>query len=554
MSNELLLKHWGQLVSHLENLTLGQAFTYTGYATTVVFTLGIVYFTALFFYQCHVLRAFRGPLAIPLVGNCYQSEALYLLRYLSRLRKRFGKVFTFFAFTKPYLVVCDPLAVRRILSDTKAFVKGVDYTNQFSVAFGEGLVTSNGEKHRKDRATFGKYFIRSNICKYMEKVNLKTKDAIAGMLSSGVHNIEHFFALLSLRVFMAFAIGYDFGERPQREEELCKAVSNGSWAVGRMITLGLPMWDIFPAVAVIRTGREELWRDMQEVVENRKAMLARGEGLDIDDCLAAMINERMNDKDMLDHLTTLLSAGHDTTAYFAAYMCFLLASHQDIQDRLRAEVISTVFKDGSMDMSAINLTGDDVGEMKYMQKVMQETLRLYSIIPCVSRLAAYDVHIKEANVTIPAGANLLIPMFLINRDPELWENPSEFNPERFEGRGAEFTSAKNGYFPFGYGTRTCIGNTLAQVGPHLSAFSLFSSPSFLLSSPTNSDQNPHHPSHSPLYLSLHPPCSSSRPSSWPTFCYTSDSSPMPASSPPSSPASRSRPAMASTSSSFRCEG
>ena len=110
----------------------------------------------------------------------------------------------------------------------------------------------------------------------------------------------------------------------------------------------------------------------------------------------------------------------------------------------------------------VHITGDDVGEMKYMQKVMQETLRLYSIIPCVSRLCTYEVHIKEANVTIPAGSNLLIPMFLINRDPELWESPSAFNPERFEGRGNEFTSAKNGYFPFGYGSRTCIGNTLAQ--------------------------------------------------------------------------------------------
>lgn len=253
-------------VEILKGLTISQVIWVAGLLASLIFTLGTVYFTGLFFHQCYVLRAFRGPLAIPFVGNCYQSEALYLLRYLSRLRKRFGKIFTFFAFAKPYLVVCDPLAVRRILSDTKAFVKGVDYTNQFSVAFGQGLVTSNGERHRKDRATFGKYFIRSNICKYMEMVNVKSKAAIKQMLigENGtpppkVHNIEHFFALLSLRVFMAFSIGYDFGQRPQREEELCKAVSNGSWAIGRMITLGLPMWDIFPAVAVIRTGRAELW-------------------------------------------------------------------------------------------------------------------------------------------------------------------------------------------------------------------------------------------------------------------------------------------------------
>jgi len=253
-----------QVLEQLQSLTWRDGLRIMSGTASLVLTLGIVYFTGLFFSQCWTLRAFRGPLAIPFVGNCYQSEALYLLRYLSSLRKRFGKIFTFFAFTKPYLVVCDPLAVRRVLSDTKAFVKGVDYTSQFSVAFGQGLVTSNGERHRKDRATFGKYFVRSNICKYMEMVNVKSIAAIQQMLlgdgTAKSHNIEHFFALLSLRVFMAFSIGYDFGDKPHREEELCKAVSNGSWAIGRMITLGLPMWDIFPAVKVIRQARVELWQ------------------------------------------------------------------------------------------------------------------------------------------------------------------------------------------------------------------------------------------------------------------------------------------------------
>lgn len=74
-----------------------------------------------------MLKNFKGPFALPIVGNCFQAEALFLLRYLGKLRKRFGKVFTFFAFTKPYLVVCDPDVVRRVLSDTKSFQKGNGY-------------------------------------------------------------------------------------------------------------------------------------------------------------------------------------------------------------------------------------------------------------------------------------------------------------------------------------------------------------------------------------------------------------------------------------------
>ena len=72
-------------------------------------------------------------------------------------------------------------------------------------------------------------------------------------------------------------------------------------------------------------------------------------------------------------------------------------------------------------------------ELIFDRYVMQETLRLYAIIPCVTRLASEEVHIKKADITIPKGAKMLVPMFLINRDPEMLERTSEFNPNRFSG-------------------------------------------------------------------------------------------------------------------------
>ena len=225
--------------------------------------------------------------------------------------------------------------------------------------------------------------------------------------------------------------------------------------MGRMIVLGLPSWDIMPAVRYLRFAADSLWVVFQGIISERKAQLAKGEAQDIDDCLSAMIANNVSDKDMRDHMITLICAGHDTTAFFSAYMCYLLATNQDVQDKLREEIQVTM-------KGKTELTADDMTEMKFLHNVMQETLRMYSIIPAVTRVATEEVHIKEANMTIPKGATVMIPLFLINRDPELWEKPSEFNPERFEGKG-DFTSAKNGFFPFGYGARTCIGNTLAQL-------------------------------------------------------------------------------------------
>lgn len=381
------------------------------------------------------------------------------MRYVSKLRKRFGKVFTFFLFSKPYIVVCEPVAVRRILSDPKSFPKGKDYADTFSIAFGMGLVTSNGEKHKADRGVFGKFFVRSNVAKFMGTINSLTIEAINQYLVNPnhkpqCHNIEEFFATLSLRTFALFGMGYDFRKYPEREKALTKVVSEGSLGLAQMVFLGLPAWNIIPQVAKIRKARTVLWEDLQDAIAQKKKSLEQGEAPD--DCLGAMLAINMPDSDMLDHISTLVSAGHDTTAYFSAYFSFLLSQHQDCQDKLREEIFSVLG-------DRTEVTADDVTEMKYLHKAMQECLRIYAIIPNVIRMANEEVHIKEANITIPKGANLLIPLFLMNRDPEIWDNPSVFNPDRFEGKGNEYTSAKNGFFPFGYGSRTCIGNMLAQL-------------------------------------------------------------------------------------------
>lgn len=435
--------------------------TVIGLALGALFLGYLLYGTIVFIKQCYMLRRFKGPLALPLVGNCYDMGALYVLRYLSKLRKKYGKIFTFFGPSKPYLVICEPAVVRRILSDPKTFPKGEDYTTYFNIAFGAGLVTSNGEKHKADRAVFGRFFIRSNVVKFMSTINSLAVEAIENSLvqpnkgQTFTVDIEQFFATLALRTFSLFAVGLDYRTNPAREKEICRLVSKGSFEMGQLMALALPLWDIIPQVRCCRQTRLELGYELTETVKARKALMARGETVP-DDCLTAMLTENMSSEAMLDHIVTLLCAGHDTTAFYSSYMVYLLGLYPEAQAKFVEDVKNVV---GDRE----EITADDVSEMKYVQKVMQEVLRLFAIIPNVSRLATEETHVKEVNVTIPKGATVLIPMFLINRDPDIWENPSEFNPDRFEGKGNEFTSAKNGFFPFGYGSRTCIGNVLAQL-------------------------------------------------------------------------------------------
>lgn len=67
-------------------------------------------------------------------------------------------------------------------------------------------------------------------------------------------------------------------------------------------------------------------------------------------------------------------------------------------------------------------------------------------------------------MVIPKDCNIFVPLIVMNKDPEIWDEPEAFRPERFADKsGADFTLAKNGFFPFSFGTRICVGNTLAQI-------------------------------------------------------------------------------------------
>jgi cytochrome P450 len=435
-------------------------------AFAVILASTALYYIVLCIRESWKLRAFRGPPAFPFIGNCYTPQVAFLLRFVTTLRKSYGKIFTLFLFSKAYLVVVEPTVVRRILSDTKAFTKGKDYTESFAVLFGKGLVTSVGEKHRKDRAIFNKYFMRSNVLTKTGVLNALTRKTINQLLiphtESGkpyALDIAHFFAVLSLRSFTQFAMNFDYSDNLEREEDICQRISDASCNIGWMLILSFPRLKIIPFIKSLMDMKTELGSDVMKQMEKRKKLVAAGEWKGEDDCVTAMLNSEMKITDVEDHAVSMIGAGHDTTAYFAAYFCLLLAEHPEIQDKLRKAVFEQL---GDRE----EVTGDDIVAIKYLHQVMQEVLRMYAIIPSMTRYSTEEVVIKSSpdcdEVIIPKNTNIYIPMYLLNRDPSIWVNPTKFDPDRFADMG-DYTNARAGFFPFGYGSRTCIGNTLAQI-------------------------------------------------------------------------------------------
>ncbi len=155
--------------------------------------------------------------------------------------------------------------------------------------------------------------------------------------------------------------------------------------------------------------------------------------------------EPMSDHELRDEMVTLLLAGHETTATTLAWVLHYLLAHADVHARLRAEIAAYGDPEripGSTDLPFLDAT-------------IKETQRLMPIIPMVGRRLHAPTTIGGHD--LPAGVVAAPSIYLTHRRPDLWEAPDEFRPERFLGkRPSPFE-----FFPFGGGTRACLGAAFA---------------------------------------------------------------------------------------------
>ncbi|XP_044740005.1 probable cytochrome P450 313a4 [Chrysoperla carnea] len=166
-------------------------------------------------------------------------------------------------------------------------------------------------------------------------------------------------------------------------------------------------------------------------------------------------NSNFTEEQLRNETNLMIFAGYETTAISLSYVLLHLAVYKDIQTKLYNEILEVV---GDINVDSINV--DDLPRLKYMDMVLKESMRIISTIPVISREASKDI--KIGNYTIPKGTNILIPIFTIHRNPEYWENPLKFDPERFTAENIK-NRHPYVYIPFGAGPRNCIGGRYAWI-------------------------------------------------------------------------------------------
>ncbi|CAI5976927.1 unnamed protein product [Closterium sp. NIES-65] len=162
----------------------------------------------------------------------------------------------------------------------------------------------------------------------------------------------------------------------------------------------------------------------------------------------------MDDQSLRDELMTLLVAGQETSAILLAWVCVQLAMHPEEQRRAAEEVWEV--------LGGQSPTHADVPKLKYLEAVIQETLRLMPPAYIVGRCACRDTRLGEWRV--PHGTTVLVSPYLLHRDPQQWPRALTFDPSRWLPGGDALPPADNpAYWPFGGGPRNCIGMGFALL-------------------------------------------------------------------------------------------
>lgn len=168
--------------------------------------------------------------------------------------------------------------------------------------------------------------------------------------------------------------------------------------------------------------------------------------------------KKLRQDEIVGQCLIMYIAGLETTSSALQFLFYLLAKHEDVQNKLIKE-IDDMFKESNKDNDS-SLGFEDVQKLPYLQAVIQESLRMYPPASIIFRLATQDATV--ANMPVPAGTGLWIPVHVVNRDPNNFPDPDKFNPERWMLPSSVIHPVLS-WLAFGGGPRHCVGQRLALL-------------------------------------------------------------------------------------------
>jgi cytochrome P450 len=374
--------------------------------------------------------------------------------------ERFGPVFTLRLFHSNVVFMLGPAANHYItVSHASNFSWRDGHFRDLIGLMGDGLLTIDGEFHRRSRMIMLPAFHREHIAASLDAIVQETTSALDQFTPGARIDLYAWTRRLAVRVAMRALFGVD----PDGEQ--ARSID----AAG-LFEEALSFYASEYVLRVLR-GPHTPWARLQQAarkldtliyseISRRRATGARGQ-----DILSLLLDAHdedgntLSDLQIRDEVMTLLFAGHDTTTSTVSFMFYELARHPEILARLLAEQDAKLpFSQGAP--SAADLQPLLSGELPELEMVLEETLRKYPPAWVGPRRAIEPFEFEGH--TVPARAFVNYCSWASHHLPDVFAEPEEFRPERFTP-DARAALPKGAYVPFGGGSRTCIGMRFGQL-------------------------------------------------------------------------------------------
>jgi len=377
------------------------------------------------------------------------------LAFLAALAERYGDIARIPLGTETLYLFNHPDLIREVLvTQHRNFHKGRGL-ERAKTLLGEGLLTSEGEFHLRQRRLAQPAFHRPRIAAYGATMAAYATSRRDRWRPGTVIDAHQEMMALTLAIVGKTLFDADV-EHEASEIGDALATTLASFNFSFFLPFGELLERIpIPATLRFRKARARLDATIYRLIEER-----RSSGTDHGDLLSMLLlaqdtegdGGRMTDRQLRDEAMTLFLAGHETTANALTWTWYLLSQHPAVEARLHAEV------DGTLGARAA--TADDVARLPYTRMILAEAMRLYPPAWIVGRRALAPFEVR--GFTIPARSIVLLCQYITHRDARWFPDPDRFDPDRWTPeRAAE--RPKFSYFPFGGGPRVCIGEPFAWM-------------------------------------------------------------------------------------------
>jgi len=394
------------------------------------------------------------PISLWTVMRGYRPDPL---ERWTRIRQEHGPVARYRFAGRDSYFVSGAEGIGRILQENAAnYTKEHPSYGMLRRLFGNGLFTSEGSFWLRQRRLAQPAFHRQRIAamgSVMTKAAAETAERWEQLESKGEPILMlPEMARLTLRVVGDTMFGASLAAR-------ASAVGAAWEVLNAQLAERFTRMRLLPPVLPTRYDRDfRNARGTMLAVVDEIIALKRAQQTESNDLLSILMNardqdtgERMTDGQLRDEVITMLFAGHETTAIALTWTWTLLSRHTDKAERLQAELAAV--------LGGRTPTMDDVPRLTYVRHVVDEVLRLHPPAYIVNRHTAEDDIVS--GFRIHRGGSIAISPLITHRDPDYWDRPEEFLPERWQDPAAEARRPRFAYLPFGGGPRLCIGNTFA---------------------------------------------------------------------------------------------